>query len=71
VEREAGAVALLPGFQIVEEPADVREEEVADLGLLVERRLDLRKRVFQVPVLVGKRERGADLFEARRVLPFP
>ena len=35
VEREAGAVALLPDFEIVEEPANVGEEEgVADLGLL-------------------------------------
>ena len=50
VEREGGAVALPPGLKIVEEPTDVGEEEVADLGLLVERELDLRKRVFQVPV---------------------
>ena len=35
----------------------------------MERRLDLGKRVFQIPVLVGKGKRGADLFEARRVLP--
>ena len=69
VEREGRAVALLPGFEIVEEPTDVGEEQVADLGLLVERRLDLRKRVFQVPVLVGKGKRGPDLFEARGVLP--
>ena len=43
MEREGGAVALLPGFEIVEEPADIGEEEVADLGLLVERRLDFAK----------------------------
>ena len=43
--------------------------EVADLGLLVERGLDLRKRILQVPVLVGKGKRGPDLFEARGVLP--
>ena len=54
---------------MVEEPTDVGEEEVADLGLLVERGIDLRKRVFQVPMLVGKGKRGTDLFEARRVLP--
>jgi hypothetical protein len=68
VEREGGAVALPPDFEIVEQPADVGEEKVADLRLLVERRLDFRKRVFQVPVLVGKGKRGPDLFEARRVL---
>ena len=47
MEREGGAVALLPDFEIVEEPTDVGEEEIADLGLLVERGLDFRKRVFR------------------------
>ena len=37
----------------------------------MERGLDFRERVFQVPMLVGKGKRGADLFEARRVLPLP
>jgi hypothetical protein len=37
VESEGGAVALLPNFEIVEEPTNVGEEQVADLGLLVER----------------------------------
>jgi hypothetical protein len=41
VEREGGAVAMPPGFKIVEEPTDLGEEEVADLGLLVERGIDL------------------------------
>jgi hypothetical protein len=44
-------------------------EQVADLGLLVERGFDLGERVFQVPVLVGKRKRGPDLLEAGSVLP--
>ena len=57
MEREGGAVALLQGFEIVEEPTDVGKEEVADLELLVERRLDLGERVFQVPALVGKGKR--------------
>ena len=68
MEREGRAVALLPDSQIVEEPTNVNEEQVADLGLLVERRLDLRERVLEVPVFVGKGKRGPDLFEARRVL---
>jgi len=46
MKREGGAISLLPDFEMIEEPADVREEKVADLGLLVKRRLDLRKRVF-------------------------
>jgi hypothetical protein len=52
VEREGRAVALLSGSQIVEQPTDVGEEEVPDLGLLVERGLDLRKRILQIPVFM-------------------
>ena len=51
--------------QVAEQPTDIGERQVADLGFLVERGLDLGKRVFQIPVLVGKGKRGADLFEAR------
>jgi hypothetical protein len=69
VERERGAISLLPGFEIVEEPADVGEEEVADLGLILERRFDLGKGVFQVPMPVGKGKGGPDLFQVRCVLP--
>ena len=69
MEREGGAIALLPDFEIVEEPTDVGEEEVADLGLLLEWGLDFRKRIFEVPMLVGEGKRGEDLFEARGVLP--
>jgi hypothetical protein len=69
MEREGRAISLLPDFKIVEEPADVGEEEVADLGLVLERGLDFREGVLQVPMLVGKGKRGANLFEARRVLP--
>jgi hypothetical protein len=69
VESEGGAVALLPGSQIVEEPTNVGEEQVADLGLLVERGFDFREGILEVPVLVGKGKRSANLFEARRVLP--
>jgi hypothetical protein len=69
VEREGGAISLVPDFEIVEEPADVGEEEVADLGLLVERGLDFRERILEIPMLVGKGKRGADLLKARRVLP--
>ena len=70
MEREGGAVALLVDFEVVEESTDVGEEEVADLGLLVERRLNLRKGVFQVPMLVGKGKRGPNLLEARSVFAF-
>jgi hypothetical protein len=51
---------LLPDFQVSEEPPNVRKQEVADLGLVLERGLDLGKGVFQIPVLVGK-ERGPRL----------
>ena len=71
MEREGGAVALSPGLKIVEEPTDLGEEQVADLGLLVERRFDLGERVLCVPVSIGKGKRGADLFEIRGVLPLP
>ena len=33
MEREGGAVPLLLDCEIVEEPTDVGEEEIADLGL--------------------------------------
>ena len=69
MEREGRAISLLPGFEIVEEPTDVGEQEVADLGLLVERGFDLGKRILEVPVFVGEGKRGPDLFEARGVLP--
>jgi hypothetical protein len=37
VEREGGAVAILPSFQISEEPTDIgKEEEVANLRLLLQ-----------------------------------
>ena len=42
---------------------------LADLRLVLERGLNLRKGVSQVPMLVGKGKRGPDLLEARRVLP--
>ena len=38
MERKAGAVALLPDFEIVKEPTNLGEEEVADLELVVEGR---------------------------------
>ena len=69
VECESGAIALLTNFEVVEQPTDIGKKQVVDLGLLLEGRLDLGKRVFQVPVLVGKGKRGADLFEARGILP--
>jgi hypothetical protein len=50
-------------------PPNVGEEQIADLWFLVERGLDLRKRVLQIPVLVGKGKRGTDLLEACGVLP--
>ena len=69
MEREGGAVALLVDFEIVEEPTDIGEEEVADLRLLVERGLNLRKGVFQVPMLVGEISRNGNLrtLAARRL----
>jgi hypothetical protein len=71
VESEGRAISLLADFEIVKESADFGEKKVADLGFVLERWLDFRKRVFQVPMLVGKGKRGPDLFEARRVQPFP
>jgi hypothetical protein len=56
VEREARAISRLPGFQIIEEPTDVGEEQVADLGFLVERRLDLAERVFPDPSACRRRK---------------
>ena len=41
-------------LEVVEEPTDVGEKKIADLGFLVDRRLDLGERVLQIPVLVGK-----------------
>jgi hypothetical protein len=49
VEREAGAITLLLDFEIIEEPADIGKKEVADLRLLVERGLNLRKGGFSGP----------------------
>ena len=69
MEREGGAVAILPGFQISEEPTDIGKEEVANLRLLMERGLDFRERILEVPMLVGKGKRGTDLLEACGVLP--
>jgi hypothetical protein len=47
VEREGRTIALLlAGFKVVEKPPNVGEKKVADLGLLVNRRVDLRKRVL-------------------------
>lgn len=71
MEREGGAVALLPRFKVAEEPADVGEQQIADLGLLLERGLDLRKRVLQVPVLVGKRKRAWICLRLAAFLPSP
>ena len=56
VEREGRAIALLPDFEIAEEPPDVGEEEIADLGFLVERGLDLRKRVLSGPSACRQRK---------------
>jgi hypothetical protein len=67
VESEGRAISLLADFEIVKESADFGEKKVAGLGFVLERWLDFRKRVFQVPMLVGKGKRGPDLFEARRV----
>jgi hypothetical protein len=68
VEREGGAISLLPDFEVIEESTNVGEEQVADLGLLLERRLNFREGILEVPVFAGKGKRGPDLVEARRVL---
>ena len=52
VKSESRAIVLLPGFQIVQQPPDVSEEQM-NLGILAERRVNLRKGVFHVPMLVG------------------
>jgi len=64
---EGGAISPLPHFEIIEEPTDIGEEEAADLGLLVERGLDLRERILEVPMLLGKGKRDADLLQARHL----
>jgi hypothetical protein len=46
VERKSRTIALLPGFQIVQQPPDVGDKQIADLGLPVKRRVDLGKRVL-------------------------
>ena len=49
---------------IVEEPPDIGKKQIANLGFFVERSVDLfAKRVFHVPMLVGKGKRGPNLFE--------
>ena len=59
MERDGGAIPLLANFEIVEQPTDISKKQIVDLGLLLEGRLDLGKRVFQVPVLVGKGKRAS------------
>ena len=54
---------------MVEEPTDIGKEEVANLGLLMERGLDFRERMLEIPMLVGKGKRHPDLFKACGVLP--
>jgi hypothetical protein len=46
MEREGGAIALLVPFKVADEPADVGQEQIADLGFLVDRWVDLGKRVL-------------------------
>jgi len=48
VEREGGAISLLPGFEIVEEPTDAGKKEIADLRFLVERRFGLGERLGNI-----------------------
>ena len=43
--------------------------EMATDAPALQQRLDLRKRVFQIPMLVGKGKRSTDLLEACGVLP--
>jgi hypothetical protein len=69
VERSGRGVAILAELEVIEEPPDVRKKEVADLRFFVERRIDLGKRILQLPMLLGKGKRGTDLFEACHVLP--
>ena len=47
VECEGGAIALLANFEVVEQSADIGKKQVVDLGLLLEGRLNLGKRVFR------------------------
>jgi hypothetical protein len=37
MKGERGAIALFSGFQVLEEPPNVSEEQITDLRLLVER----------------------------------
>jgi len=53
-----------------EQPAHVGEHQVMDLGLIVDRRLNLGERVFQIPMLEGEGEGGPELLDRRRSLPF-
>jgi hypothetical protein len=50
VEREGRAISLLPGFEKSRSWRILERKS----GFLVERWLDLGKRVLQIPMLVGK-----------------
>ena len=54
MEGKSRAITLLPRFQVVEEAPDIGEEQVADLGLFLDRRIDLGKRVLEIPMPVGE-----------------
>ena len=71
MECESGAIALLTNFEVVEQPTDIGKKQIVDLGLLLEGRLDLGKRVFQVPVLVGKGKRSTNLLRLAAFFPSP
>ena len=47
VKRDGRAVALLAGFQIFKEPANVGKEQVANLGLILDRGIDVGKWFFK------------------------
>jgi hypothetical protein len=46
VKDEGRAISLLVAFQVGEEPTNVGEQQIADLRLLLDRRVDLGKRVL-------------------------
>jgi hypothetical protein len=46
MECKGRTIALLAAFEIGEKPSDVGQKKVADLGLLLDRGVDLGKRVL-------------------------
>jgi hypothetical protein len=60
MERQRGTLAILLGSQVVQEPTDIGKQEIADLGLVLERRIDFCEGSLHIPVLVRKEKHRSD-----------